>query len=70
MDGVAATAAATERAKAYVESLVNATTDLFDWSMRPSGISVEATYDEATAEISVLVTPPPGTDRLFLKVGE
>ena len=66
----AATAAATERAKAYVESLVNATTDLLDWSMTPSGISVKATYDEPTAAISVIVTPPSGTDSLFLKVGK
>lgn len=70
VDGVAATAAATERAKAYVESLVNATTDLLDWSMTPSGISVKATYDESTAAISVIVTPPSGTDSLFLKVGK
>ena len=68
--GEAARAAATEAAKAYVESLVKTTTDLGDWSKAPAGTTVEAVYDEETSAIKVDLSLPKGLGSAFMKVGK
>ena len=67
-DGQAVTVAATEAAKAYVVTLVKATTDLGDWTKTPDTL-IEATYDKKTQNVSVTVSLRDMHPSVFLKVG-
>ena len=68
LKGNAVTVAATEAAKAYVATLVKATTDIGDWTKAPDNL-VETTYDEETETVSVKVSLRSIYTSAFIKVG-